>query len=43
MHVTEQRDDQLIELGSASEETKGAQGPALDTQGMQPFHGITAD
>lgn len=43
MHIAEQHDDQLIELGIASEETKGAEGPILDTQGMRNIPGITAD
>lgn len=44
MHKTQQRDDRRIDLGVASEETKGNEGPIMDYNlSTQRIPGITAD
>lgn len=44
MRNNEQRDDQLIDLGVASEETKGGEFQVLDSQlSLSKTNGITED
>lgn len=44
MQKVEQRDDQLIDLGVASEEIKGGEGTIMDlNQALQRIPGISAD
>jgi len=44
MHKEDQQTDRLIDLGTASVETKGGEGTIMDTnQALQRIPGISAD